>query len=112
MTADLFAGIPVRELDAALRWYGRLVGSEPSFRPHDAEAVWEVSEHGYVYVVLRPESAGRAEVTLFVDDLEQWLAVIAGRGLTPTHEETYGNGVRKVTFRDPDGNEVSLGGRT
>ena len=24
-------------------------------------------------------------------------------------QETYGNGVRKVTFRDPDGNEIGFG---
>ena len=32
------------------------------------------------------------------------------RGLQPSAEETYENGVRKVTYRDPDGNEIGLGG--
>jgi hypothetical protein len=35
---------------------------------------------------------------------------IAARGLDPTVRETYGNGVRKVTYHDPDGNEVGFGG--
>jgi len=49
-------------------------------------------------------------VTLFVDDLSERVAAIAERGIEPHLDETYDNGVRKVTFRDPEGNEVGLGG--
>jgi len=31
-------------------------------------------------------------------------------GLEPAERETYANGVRKATFRDPDGNEIGFGG--
>ena len=47
---DLFAGIPVADYAAALRWYERLLGSPPTFQPHDTEAVWEVAERRYVYI--------------------------------------------------------------
>jgi catechol 2,3-dioxygenase-like lactoylglutathione lyase family enzyme len=30
--------------------------------------------------------------------------------IQPAQRETYSNGVRKATYRDPDGNEVGLGG--
>jgi hypothetical protein len=50
---DLFAGIPVADYAAALSWYERLLDSEPTFYPHDTEAVWELAEHRYVYIVLR-----------------------------------------------------------
>ena len=48
-------------------------------------------------------------VTVFVDDLDRF---VRGRGRPgrPVTRETYGNGVRTVTFRDPDGNEVGFGG--
>ena len=49
-------------------------------------------------------------VTVFVDDLDQLVQAAADRGVRPVTRETYGNGVRKVTFRDPDGNEVGFGG--
>ena len=39
-----------------------------------------------------------------------WVDAIAARGIEPTTRETYGNGVRKVTFHDPDGNEIGFGG--
>lgn len=110
MAVDLFAGVPVRDYQRALDWYGRLLGSEPSFFPTEVEAVWQVSDHGWLYIVVRPERAGQAEHTLFVEDLDERMRGIAARGVDPTGRETYPNGVRKVTYRDPDGNEVALGG--
>ena len=110
MAIDLFAGIPVRDLTAALAWYERLLGSPPAFLPNEIEAVWQVAEHGYVYIVERPEGAGRAVHTLFVDDFDARVAAMAERGLEPTTRETYGNGVRKATYVDPDGNVFGFGG--
>ena len=107
---DLFAGIPVADYAAALSWYERLLGSEPTFFPHDTEAVWELAEHRYIYIALRPEHAGHAMHTMFIDGLDALVAQIADRGLDPAEQETYANGVRKVTYRDPDGNEIGLGG--
>ncbi len=110
MALDLFAGIPVTDYATALEWYERLFGAPPSFLPNEMEAVWGLAEHGWVYIVQRPERAGHAVHTLFVDDLDARLAQIAQRGLTPADQETYANGVRKVTYRDPDGNEIGFGG--
>jgi catechol 2,3-dioxygenase-like lactoylglutathione lyase family enzyme len=107
---DLFAGVPVSDYQQALAWYERLLGSEPAFFPHDTEAVWELAEHRYLYVVEQPERAGHAVHTIFVDDLDQRLEGIRDRGIEPASEETYENGVRKVTYRDHDGNETGFGG--
>ena len=107
---DLFAGIPVADYAAALKWYERLLGAEPSFFPTDSEAVWELAEHRYLYIVQQPQHAGHARLTLFVSDLEALVAQIAGRGVEPALRETYSNGVRKITYHDPDGNEIGLGG--
>ncbi len=109
-TLDLFAGISVADYVGALSWYKRLLGSEPAFYPHDTEAVWELAPHWYVYIVLRPEHAGHAMHLSFVDDLDALVAQIAERGLDPAERETYSNGVRKITYRDPDGNEIAFGG--
>jgi hypothetical protein len=48
--------------------------------------------------------------TIFVDDLDTLVAQIADRGIEPSKRETYSNGVRKVTYYDPDGNEIGFGG--
>jgi catechol 2,3-dioxygenase-like lactoylglutathione lyase family enzyme len=107
---DLFAGIPVTDYAAALQWYERLLGSPPTFLPHDTEAVWELAEHRYVYIVQQARHAGHAMHTLFIDDLDARVAQIAARGLSPVEQETYANGVRKITYRDIDGNEIGFGG--
>ena len=109
MTVDLFAGISVSDIAQGKEWYARFWGSEPAFLPNDVEAVWEVDEHRYVYIEARPDHAGHAQCTLFVGDLEGWVDPIVERGIEPDVRETYGNGVRHVTFRDPDGNEISFG---
>jgi catechol 2,3-dioxygenase-like lactoylglutathione lyase family enzyme len=109
MGLHLFAGLRVRDFATARAWYEQLLG-EPTFFPHETEAVWTLADDRSVYVVHAPEDAGHSVVTLFLDDLDAKLAEIAARGLEPDERETYSNGVRKVTYRDPDGNEVSLGG--
>jgi catechol 2,3-dioxygenase-like lactoylglutathione lyase family enzyme len=106
----LFAGIYVSDYQAATQWYGRLLGGEPSFIPNDTEAVWELGEHRSIYINVRTEDAGHSVVTIFVDDLDERVAGIAERGIEPAKQETYGTGVRKVVYRDPDGNEIGFGG--
>jgi predicted enzyme related to lactoylglutathione lyase len=110
MALDLFAGIPVSDYRGALSWYERLLGTPPSFLPNEIEAVWKIADHGFVYIIQRPEDAGHAVTTVFVDDFDVRVAQLAERGLTPAARETYSNGVRKATYLDPDGNEMGFGG--
>ena len=110
MTTDLFAGIPVRDYAAATAWYERLFGTAPSYVPNDTEAVWELADHRFVYIDVRPEHAGHAMHTVFVDDFDARISQMADRGLEPAERDTYANGVRKAVFRDPDGNEIGFGG--
>lgn len=110
MTVDLFARLPVNDYQRALMWYERLLGSRPAAFPNATEAVWELAEHRYLYIVELPERAGHALHTVFVDDLDERVETIGARGIEPASQETYGNGVRKVIYCDPDGNEIGFGG--
>jgi predicted enzyme related to lactoylglutathione lyase len=105
----LFAGIAVSDFGRALAWYEALLGKPPSSFPHDTEAVWELAEGRLVYVVQRPEHAGHAVLTIIVDDLDALVAGTAARGVEPAKQESYGNGVRKTTYVDPEGNEIGFG---
>ncbi len=51
MSLDLFAGIRVQDYHAGKSWYERLLGREPAFFPNATEAVWELAEHRYVFIV-------------------------------------------------------------
>ena len=109
MAVYLFAGIAVSDFTAALAWYEKLLGAPPSSLPHDTEAVWELAEHRLVFIVQRPEHAGHAMHTVIVDDLDTVEAAAAERGLEPAKREAYDNGARKITYIDPDGNEIGYG---
>lgn len=115
MDVDLFAGVVVGDLARAVDWFERLLGETETFEPNDTERVWTLAPHRHLYVELHPPHAGRSRVTLFVgdlDDLDAFVDAAARRGIRPTTSETYGNGVRKALYRDPDGNEIGVGGGT
>jgi catechol 2,3-dioxygenase-like lactoylglutathione lyase family enzyme len=107
---DLYAGIPVADFAAAVSWYERLLGTPPTSRPYDTEAVWELAEHRYLFVWQQSENVGHASHLLFVDGLDALVGEIADRGLDPSKRETYSNGVRRIAYRDPDGNEIAFCG--
>jgi hypothetical protein len=109
MSLHLFAGLRVRDFQAARPWYERLLG-EPAFFPHATEAVWTLAENRSVYVVEHADGAGSCVVTVFVDDVDAYVTAIAARGLEPDERETYTNGVCKTIYRDPDGNELGFAG--
>ncbi len=109
MTLDLFAGIRVRDFAAAKPWYERLLGSEPSFLPHETEAVWELTEHGFLFIV-EDETPGGGPLTIFVEEFDQRIAEIGSRGIEPAERVTYKNGVRKAIYRDVDGSSVEFAG--
>lgn len=110
MPLELFAGIYVRDFEAAQAWYVRVLGSEPTFLASDTEAVWELGEHRYLYIQENTHHAGHAVQTILVDDLDACVDRITERGIEPVKRETYPDGMRKALYRDPDGNEIGYGG--
>lgn len=109
MAVGIFAGIPVRDFGRALDWYRRLLGADPTFHPHDLEAVWQLAEGRYVYIVEDRDRAGGALSMIWVDDPDAEVARIAERGVEPTDVERH-DPVWKYVFRDIDGNETAIGG--
>jgi catechol 2,3-dioxygenase-like lactoylglutathione lyase family enzyme len=109
MSLQLYAGMRVRDFQAARPWYERLLG-EPTFFAHATEAVWTLAEDRSVFVEEHADGAGNCVVTIFVDDLDAHVAAISARGLEPDERLTYSNGVRKALYRDPDGNELGFAG--
>jgi len=107
---DLFAGIRVRDYHASKSWYESLLGRAPAFIPHATEAVWELAEHRYLFIVEDRNAPGGGTITIFVDDLDALDAEIASRGIEPAERVTYTNGARKAIYRDVDGNEIAFGG--
>lgn len=105
----VFAAIPVADRDAAVAWYTRLAGAPPDLVPNEYEAAWQLTETGWIYVVVDSARAGSALCTLLVDDLDAFLAGLAKRGIAAGPIETIGDDVRRTTIADPDGNRLNVG---
>ena len=106
---EVFAGIAVRDRDAAIEFYERLLGAPPTMLPNDDEAAWQLTGGGWLYVLRDADRAGRAVVTLLVDDLDERLAAAAARGIELGPVETVAATVRTTWITDPDGNRVQIG---
>jgi predicted enzyme related to lactoylglutathione lyase len=105
----VFASIPVADLDAAVGWYESLLGRAPDLIPNEIEAAWQLTETGWIYVVVDPNRAGSALHTLLVEHLDAFLAELAERGVLAAPVEIIGDGVRRTTVVDPDGNRLNVG---
>jgi len=106
---EVFAGIAVRDRDAAIEFYERLLGAPPTMLPNDDEAAWRLTGGGWLYVLGDADRAGTAVVTLLVDDLDERLATAAARGIELGPLATKAGGVRSTWITDPDGNRVQIG---
>src|SRR4051812_34160445 len=103
MATGIFAGIAGNDFPQALDWYQRLLGAEPAFYPNDVEAVWQLAEDRYLYIIHDADRAGGAINMIWVDDPVAEVARIADRGLQPVDVEKHDR-VWKYVFHDADRN--------
>jgi catechol 2,3-dioxygenase-like lactoylglutathione lyase family enzyme len=104
---DLFAGVPVSDLDAAIDWYTRFFGRPPDDRVGD-EVLWEIDQHAWLFIEPNPDHAGTGRITFAVTGLDELLARLTAAGIDHEPIETYTNGVRHVDIPDPDGNAIAV----
>jgi catechol 2,3-dioxygenase-like lactoylglutathione lyase family enzyme len=104
---DLFAGVPVSDLDVSVDWYTRFFGRPPDVRVGD-EVLWEIDEHATLFIEPNAEQAGAGRITLAVTGLDALLERLAAQCIEHEPIETYSNGVRHVNIPDPDGNSIAF----
>jgi catechol 2,3-dioxygenase-like lactoylglutathione lyase family enzyme len=105
--SELFAGVPVSDLDAGIDWYTRFFGRPPDRRVGE-EMLWEIDEHAWLFIELDAAQAGGGRITFAVGGLDALLENLSARGIDHEPIETYSNGVRHVKVPDPDGNAIAL----
>lgn len=104
----LFAGVPVADYAAAHAWYVRFFGREPDLIVSENESMWQVANVGAVYLVGDAERAGRALVTLAVDDLEELVARFTEQGLAMQLVDVSPDSPKRMVVTDLDGNQFTL----
>jgi catechol 2,3-dioxygenase-like lactoylglutathione lyase family enzyme len=73
---DLFAGIPVSDLDASVDWYTRFFGRPPDSRVGE-EVLWEIDEHAWLFIEPNAAQAGAGRITFSVAGLDALLERLA-----------------------------------
>jgi catechol 2,3-dioxygenase-like lactoylglutathione lyase family enzyme len=104
---QLFAGVPVSDLDASIDWYTRFFGRPPDARV-GAEVHWDIDAHATLFIEPNAADAGTGRITLAVTGLDTLLERLAAQRIEYEPVETYSNGVRHVKIPDPDGNAIAF----
>jgi catechol 2,3-dioxygenase-like lactoylglutathione lyase family enzyme len=104
---DLFAGVPVSDLDDSTDWYTRLFGRPPDMRAGE-EILWDIDEHATLFIEPNSAQAGAGRITLAVAGLDGLLEHLAAQRIAHEPIEIYSNGVRHVKIPDPDGNAIAF----
>jgi catechol 2,3-dioxygenase-like lactoylglutathione lyase family enzyme len=104
----LFAGIGVADYAAMRDWYERFTGRPADLVPNEIEVCWQLTDTAWVYVKKDEERAGKAFITMLVDDLDARLEELSQRGIASGPVETMSNGTRTALVTDPEGNTIQL----
>lgn len=100
---NALAGIAVRDIDAAVLWYERILG--PASRPMDEVAEWRLPNGGCVQVFEDGIRAGLSSVTLVVEDLDREIVGLKSKGIR-IDEKSQSDLVDVAIVQDHDGNQV------
>lgn len=106
----VFAGVAVGNYGSAAAWYALLFGRPPDVIVREGiEAMWQLKDAAWVYVVEDEMRAGKSAVTILVTDLERHLKELAERGIREWEFESVPGLYKKATLTDADGNTVAFG---
>jgi predicted enzyme related to lactoylglutathione lyase len=103
-------GVPVRDLDAAIRWYQAAFDlGEPDQRPMDDLAEFDLGPF-WLQLAHSPELAGREgiSVNLSVENATEQREAFAARGLEVSALQRFEGVVEFFELTDLDGNKIGF----
>jgi catechol 2,3-dioxygenase-like lactoylglutathione lyase family enzyme len=107
--------IPVADVEKSIRWYGDVLGFDPTYINGEAPANYAVLRRDEVRVHLllkseaRPGFDGRIDAQFWVRDVDKLHADIVAKGVPlfePLQNRPWGH--RDFSLFDPDGNKIWL----
>ena len=104
----LFVGVAVGDFNVARAWYERFFDRTADVVAHEAEVMWRITEHGWLYIVRDTSRAGNSIVTMAVPDIEEASSALSARGIAIGRIEPEGDAGRKAVALDPDGNSIAI----
>ncbi len=103
----IYTALLTADIEAAEKWYTKLLGRGPDNRPMDTLVQWELFADAGLALSSDGEIAGRGMMFLYVDDVEaerrrlQDLGIALGANIKGDYSTL-------AQVRDPDGNSVTL----
>jgi hypothetical protein len=104
---NALASVAVKELNAAVDWYGRVLGKPPDSRPMPEVAEWKFERGGWLQVYQLPERAGSGSFTLAVSSIGEQVAELDKLGID-TSQRISSDRVKTLMITDPDGNHIAF----
>ena len=80
----LFAGVPVSDLDAVHRLVHAALRATPGHPRIGEEILWEIDEHGWLFIEPDAGRAGAGRITLAITGLDALLEGLAARRASST----------------------------
>jgi catechol 2,3-dioxygenase-like lactoylglutathione lyase family enzyme len=104
---NAIASLAVRDIDASLAWYERLLGRPADSRPIADLGEWKFERGGWLQVYQGAERAGSGSVTRAVTSLEEQISTLQDADMDPG-EPIISEKVKVVMIKDPDGNSIAF----
>jgi predicted enzyme related to lactoylglutathione lyase len=104
--SNALASVAVKDIDAAVKWYEKILGRRADSEPMTGLAEWKFPSGGWLQVYALPERAGWCSCTLAVSDIDleavrmERMGVVTG---TPMSEYA-----KVFMVKDPDGNSIAF----
>lgn len=102
-----YTSLLTTDLAAAERWYGKLFGRGPDYRPMPTLLHWELSENGGLMLSNSEEIACQGSIFLYVPDLAAERRRLEDAGIL-LGSDIAGDYSTLAQVRDPDDNLVTL----
>jgi hypothetical protein len=104
---NALASVAVKDLNAAVQWYERVLERPPDSRPMPEVAEWKFEGGGWLQVYSLPARAGAGSVTLAVSSIDDQVAHLNTLGID-TRRRSSGDKVKTLMITDPDGNHIAF----
>ena len=101
---NAFGSVPVRDLKAAVAWYGLLIGRPADSTPMPDVAEWKFKGGGWLQIYQLPERAGFGSVTLAVSSIDDIAAQVEKLGVDTSQRTS----VKTLMITDLDGNHIAF----
>lgn len=103
----IYPSVFTADLAAAERWYTRLFGRGPDYRPMPTLLHWELSDRGGFMLASSEEIASRGSIFLYVADLAAERRRLEQAGIA-VGDDIAGDYSTLAQVRDADGNLITL----